>query len=241
EKAQREEEERLWFVRQEEERNRKEEENRNASVAEADLPVNNEPGMETEAIRLQREKQERLSREKQNKNIRAQYESNLLKLVAESERRNNISKFNKMKQISEGISVVEVMRSEAVRKAQQHFLTEQLKERQKQTLANKQVREQRLMMLIETTALIEREYKSNSLRPAVSAIALNYTPSPHIVITNADGIFMNVKSTIITWPGGTRVIFREKEYWWGKRYYYKDEAEIDAKTYNGELYRHKRS
>lgn len=197
--------------------------------------------METDAIRLERERQEKLNREKQNKNIRSQYENNLLKLVAESERHNNIQKFNKMKDDAQGNSVVQTMRRESELKAQKDFLVEQQKERQKQTLANKQVKEERLKALVQTAAQIEREYKSTHLRPVLSSAPLNYTPSPNIVVTSLDGFFSDTRTTVISWPGGKRVIFRMKEYWWGSRYYYRDDTEIDAKTYEAELYRRKRS
>jgi hypothetical protein len=212
-----------------------------APVITNEEPEPTDPTMETDAILLEKEKQERLSREKQNKNIRAQYENNLLKLVAESERRNNLQKFNRMKDDAQNNSVVEAMRREAERKAQQDFLVGQQKERDRQTLANRQVKEQRIRLLVETSALVERDYRSSTLRPVVSSVPLSYTPSPNVVVTFQDGFFSDVTSTVISWPGGKRTIFRVKEYWWGTRYYYRDEAEIDAKTYDAELYRHKRS
>jgi hypothetical protein len=47
-------------------------------------------GMETEAMRLEREKQERERQERENKNVKANYENNLLKMVAESEKKSNL-------------------------------------------------------------------------------------------------------------------------------------------------------
>lgn len=244
EKARNEENERQRLAREAEEKQRKadEEKNKNRPVIKNDPDQHDdEPTMETDAIRLERERQEKLNREKQNKNIRSQYENNLLKLVAESERHNNIQKFNKMKDDAQGNSVVQTMRRESELKAQKDFLVEQQKERQKQTLANKQVKEERLKALVQTAAQVEREYKSTHLRPVLSSAPLNYTPSPNIVVTTLDGFFSDTRTTVISWPGGKRVIFRMKEYWWGSRYYYRDDTEIDAKTYEAELYRRKRS
>jgi hypothetical protein len=243
-KARRDEEERLRKAREEEDRRRQQETQNpeNPAVTPGTQPAQtSDPSMETEAIRLEREKQDRLTREKQNKSIKAQYENNLLKLVAESERRNNLQKYNKMKEDAQGNSVIEVMRREAARKAQQDFLIQQQKEKEKQTLANKQVKEQRLRMLVITAAQVERDYKKNHLRPVALAMPLNYSPSPNVVVTFRDGVFSSLRSTVISWPGGKRTIFREKEFWWGKRYYYLDNAEIDAKTFNAELYKLKRS
>lgn len=244
EKALRDEQERNRLAQEEADRKKREEDERNKKKnlqtnTGSDEPEE-EPSMESDAIRLEREKQERLNREKQNKNIRAQYENNLLKLVAESERRNNLQKFNKMKDDAQGNSVVQTLRSEAEIKAQNDFLLEQRKEKQKQTLANKQVKEMQVKQLVQTAALVERDYRINHLQPVVTSVPLNYTPSPHVVITTKDGIFSNIISTIISWPGGPRTIFHVKEYWWGSRYYYRDDVEIDAKTYDAEIYRHKR-
>lgn len=244
EKARNDENERQRLAREAEEKQRKadEEKNKNRPVIKNDPEQHDDqPTMETDAIRLERERQEKLNREKQNKNIRSQYENNLLKLVAESERHNNIQKFNKMKDDAQGNSVVQTMRRESELKAQKDFLVGQQKERQKQTLANKQVKEERLKALVQTAAQIEREYKSTHLRPVLSSVPLNYTPSPNIVVTTLDGFFSDTRTTVISWPGGKRVIFRMKEYWWGSRYYYRDDTEIDVKTYEAELYRRKRS
>lgn len=243
EKARKDEEERQRLAQEEEDRRRKEEEDKKKNTVTtpvAEQPQQ-DPSMETDAIKLERDKQEKLNREKQNKNIRAQYENNLLKLVAESERRNNLQKFNKMKDDAQGNSVVQVMRLDAQVKAQNDFLIQQQRERQRQTLANRQVKELRLKQLVVTAALVDRDSKANHLRPVVSSVQLNYAPSPNIVVTTLDGIFSNTFTTVISWPGGKRTIFRIKEYWWGSRYYYRDDVEIDAKTYDAELYRRKRS
>lgn len=243
EKARKDEEERQRLAREDEERRKKEEEerNKNKPVVTNTEPQEEAPTMESDAVRLERERQEKLNHEKQNKNIRAQYENNLLKLVAESERRNNIQKFNKMKDDAQGNSVVQTLRKESELKAQNNYLIEQQKERQKQTLANKQMKEEHLRKLVITAAQVEREYKSTHLRPVLSSVPLNYKPSPNIVVTTVDGLLSNLVTTVISWPGGQRVVFRMKEYWWGSRYYYRGDEEIDVKTYESELYRRKHS
>jgi hypothetical protein len=243
--ARRDEEERLRLQKEADDRRKAEEDarnkqNTNTSNNEDDHSANADPGIETDAIKLERERQERLNQVKQNKNIRAQYENNLLKLVAESERQTNIRKYNKMKEDAEGTSVVMTLRKEAEVKALSEFLIEQGKERQRQTLANRQLKEERVKELAITAAMVEREIRSSQLRPVVSNIPLSYSPSPNIVVTTDDGFFSDETSTIISWPGGKRIIFRVDEYWWGSRYYYRDNVEIDLKTYEAELFRNKR-
>ncbi|HTL80395.1 MAG TPA: hypothetical protein VL651_01750 [Bacteroidia bacterium] len=200
-----------------------------------------QPVVTTDAIQLEKEKQDRLTREKQNKNIRAEYENNLLKLVAESERATNIKKYNKLKEDAEGNTVVTILRREAEVKALSAFLIEQQKERARQTLANKQVKESAIKDLITTAALVERDIRASQLKPVIAYTNMSYAPSPNIVETTDDGFFRDVKSTVISWPGGIRTIFRMEQYWWGSCYYYHDNVEIDIKTYEAELFKHKRS
>jgi hypothetical protein len=245
-KVRKEEAERERLAKEEEDRRKAEEEKRkNVPVTTNKNPVQNEPvtepTMETDAIRLEREKQERLEREKQNKNIRANYENNLLKLVAESERQNNLQKYNKMKESAEGNSVVQTLRKEAQVKAENDFLIEKMKERQKQTLEHKRIKEEQLKMLAETAAKIERDERATSMKPVAASQDLNYAPSPNVVVTSERNLLTDTKTTVISWPGGIRTIFSVDEYLWGSRYYYHDGVEIDQKTYDAEIFRHKRN
>jgi hypothetical protein len=245
-KVRKEEAERQRLAKEEEDRRRAEDEKRrNVPVPVIKNPAQNEtptePTMETDVIRLEREKQERLEREKQNKNIRANYENNLLKLVAESERQNNLKKYNKMKESAEGNSVVQTLRKEAQVKAENDFLIEKMKERQKQTLAHKRIKEEQLKMLVETAAKIERDERATSMKPVAASQDLNYAPSPNVVVTAERNLLTDTKTTVISWPGGIRTIFNVDEYLWGSRYYYHDGVEIDQKTYDAEIFRHKRN
>ncbi len=207
----------------------------------ADKEQPQEPTMETDAIKLEREKQEKQEHEKANKNIRANYENNLLKLVAENERQNNLQKYNKMKEVAEGNSVVQTLRKEAQVKADNDFLIEKRKEKQKQTLANKRLKEEHLNALVQTAAKVERDDRATRMKPVASSQNLNYAPSPNVVVTTEDDFISDTKTTVISWPGGTRTIFTVDEYAWGSRYYYHDGIEIDQKIYDAEIFKNKRN
>ncbi len=247
EKAQQDELERQRIAKEEEDKRKQQEEMKNQKTTPAanttpekkDNPETDQ-GMETDAIKLEKEKQEKLEHQKQNQNIRAQYENNLLKLVAESERQNNLQKFNRMKEDAQSNSVIQTLRKEAELKAQNDFLIEKMKEHQKQTLANQQVKAEHLKQLIMTAAEIEKDDRASHLRPVVASQDLNYSPSPNIVVTTEDNFPLNTLTTVISWPGGKRTTFSVDEYWWGSRYYYHDGVEIDEKTYDAELFKHKR-
>lgn len=247
EKLRRDDLERQRLAKEEEDKRKAEEEKKkninvppiNKKPVEIEPP--SDPSMETDAIKLEREKQAKLENEKTNKNIRANYENNLLKLVAESERQNNLQKYNKMKENAEGNSVVQTLRKEALVKAENDFLLEKMKERQKQTLANKRLKEEHLKLLVETAAKVERDDRATSMKPVAASQDLNYSPSPNVVVTTEENLLTETKTTVISWPGGLRTIFNVDEYLWGSRYYYHDGVEIDQKTYDAEIFRHKRN
>lgn len=196
--------------------------------------------MESEAIRLEREKQEKLALEAKNKGIRAQYENNLLKLVAESERIANMQKFTRMQKDAEANLVIEVMRKEAERKAQSDYLIEQEKMKEKHTLENKQVKANQEKRLMETAAVIERDSKAVLLKPMVKTGTLSYDPSPNIAVSVDDGFLCDTKTTVVSWPGGKRDTYKAETWWWGATWYYRNDQLIDEKTYYAELAKQKK-
>ena len=193
-----------------------------------------DPTMEAPAIQLEREKQERENQKKDNQTVRAAYENNLLKMVAESEKKNNIEKYNQMKEDAEVNSVVSALRRQAEVKGQREFLIEKDKERQRQTKANTQVREMQIRQLIETTAFVEREISLAGFKPMASTGPLNYIPSPHIVTSVLKGFWTDEKEIMVTWPGGKSKVFKTVKYWWAC-YYYIDGKEVEEKVYNEDL------
>lgn len=193
-----------------------------------------DPSMETDAIRLEREKQEKENQKKDNQSVRAAYENNLLKMVAESEKRNNIEKYNQMKEDAEVNSVVSALRRQAEVKGQREFLIEQEKERQRQTRANIQVRELQVRQLIETTALVQRDISLAAMKPVAASGPLNYVPSPNFVTTLRKGFWTDEKRVVISWPGGKSTVFRIVKYWWAS-YFYIDDKEVEEKVYQESL------
>jgi hypothetical protein len=193
-----------------------------------------DPTMETEAIRLEREKQEKENEKKDNQSVRAAYENNLLKMVAESEKKNNIEKYNQMKEDAEVNSVVSALRKQAEVKGQREFLIEKEKERQRQTKANIQIRELQVRNLIETSAHVERDVSLAGFKPMASTGPLNYIPSPHFVTRTLKGFWTDEKEIVITWPGGKSTVFKTVKYWWAS-YFYMDDKEVEEKLYKESL------
>jgi hypothetical protein len=199
-----------------------------------DEPAVSDPTMETDAIRLEREKQEKENEKKDNQTVRTTYENNLLKMVAESEKKTNIEKFNKMKDEAEVNSVVSSLRRQAEVKGQREYLIAQEKEHQRQTRANRQVREMQLRRLIETSAQVERDISVSGLKPVAATGPLNYVPSPHFVTTTLEGFWTDEKNVVISWPGGKQTVFTVLTYWWAS-YFYIDDKEVEEKIYKEQL------
>lgn len=193
-----------------------------------------DPSMETDAIKLEREKQDKENQKKDNQAVRANYENNLLKMVAESEKKNNIEKYNQMKEDAEVNSVVSALRKQAEVKGQREFLIEKEKEKTRQTRANSQVRELQMRKLIETTAQVAREISISGLKPVAASGPLNYIPSPHFVTTTLNGFWTDEKHIVITWPGGKSTTFKTIKYWWAT-YFYIDNKEVEEKVYQESL------
>jgi hypothetical protein len=193
-----------------------------------------DPSMETEAIQLERDKQDKENQKKDNQSVRAAYENNLLKMVAESEKKNNIEKYNQMKEDAEVNSVVSALRRQATVKGEREFLIDKEKERQRQTKANIQIRELQVRNLIETSAQVERDISLAGFKPMASTGPLNYIPSPHFVTTTLKGFWCDEKKIVITWPGGKSTVFKTVKYWWAC-YFYIDDKGVEEKIYKESL------
>jgi hypothetical protein len=201
--------------------------------AEKALKDNQEQSMETEAMRLEREKQAKSTLEKKNRGIKSQYENDLLKMVAESEKKANLQKYNKMKEESQSNSVIRSMRKEAEIKVAAELLRQEAKQKQEQTLSNKQVKSTQIKKLVEAAALTERTIHIANSAGEDPKTYTHISP-PNVVVSVREGILSDIRSTVIT-KGTEQIFFRQETYIWGTIYYYKDNREIDARTYNTEI------
>lgn len=112
--------------------------------------------METEAIRLQREKEAKNLMAKKNKEIKTNYENDLLKMVAENERVAKQKAYSKQKQEVRTNTVITQMRKEADVKAKTDKLREEQKLKKLELLANQQQKNNEMRKLVEAAAFAER-------------------------------------------------------------------------------------
>jgi hypothetical protein len=197
--------------------------------AEDALKAKQEETMESEAMRLEKEKQEKALLEKKNRGIKTQYENDLLKMVAESEKQANLQKYNGMKQESQANSVIQSMRQSAEVKAATEALRRQEKEKEEHTLVNKQVKVTQVKKLVEAAALTEKTIRISEA-PVRDPKTYSHESIPNIVVSVTEGVFSDIRATIIT-NGDFKVVYKKESYFWGRNYYYENNKEIDEESY----------
>ena len=197
-----------------------------------EVPV--DQSLETEAIRLQREKEAKNLMAKKNKEIKTNYENDLLKMVAENERIAKQKAHSKQKQAARTNTVIAQMRSEADVKAKSDKLREEQKLKKKELLANQQQKNNEIRKLVEAAAFAERSVRISNQKtlPDVKG----YTPkeSPNFAVTVDEGMVKTTRTTTVT-QGKKMDTYRKETYFWGTVYCYKNDIEIDELVYNKEI------
>ena len=201
----------------------------NANKAE---PINET--METEAIRLQREKEAKNLMAKKNKQIKTNYENDLLKMVAENERIAKQKAYNKQKQEARSSTVITQMRREADVKAKSDELREEQKRKKKELLANQQQKNNEVRKLVEAAAFAERSVRISNQKTLPDVKGYSSKETPNFAVTVDDGIIKTTRTTTVT-LGKKLDTYRKETYFWGTVYCYKNDSEIDELIYNKEI------
>jgi hypothetical protein len=201
--------------------------------AELALKAKQEETMESEAMRLEREKQDKALLEKKNRGIKSQYENDLLKMVAESEKKANLQKYNSMEKESQANSVIQTMRRDAELKAATEMIRQIEREKEERTLVNKQTKVVLVKKLVEAAALTEKTIHV-AQSPVREANSYSHISLPNIVVSVIEGLMSDIRITTIT-RNYSKVTFKRETYFWGSSFYYKDNKEIDEKMYTSEL------
>lgn len=188
--------------------------------------------IETEAIRLQQEKEAKNSIAKKNKEIKTNYENDLLKMIAENERQTKQKAFNK--QEASANTVITQMRSEATVKAQSNKVKEEQKLKQNEMLANQQYKSNEITKLVEAAAFAERSVRISKQTTLPDVKGYTKKGSPNFAVTIYEGIIKTVRTTNVT-QGQKMDNYRKEIYFWGTVCYYKNNIEIDETTYNQEI------
>lgn len=190
--------------------------------------------METEAIRLQREKEAKNLMAKKNKEIKTNYENDLLKMVAENERIAKQKAYNKQKQDARTNTVIAQMRSEADVKAKSDKLREEQKLKKKELLANQQQKNNEIRKLVEAAAFAERSVRISNQKTLPDVRSYKQKDSPNFAVSVDEGMVKTTRTTTVT-QGKKMDTYRKETYFWGTVYCYKNDIEIDELVYNKEI------
>jgi hypothetical protein len=225
------------------EKKRLEEEERLRSEELARLKKENEekmkqnPGevtMETEVIRLQREKEAKNALEKKNRGIKSTYESELLKTVAENERIAKEKELNKLRSEAQTNAVIEKIKTETEIKAKSDYLREQEKLKSKKTLENQQIKSQQVKKLVEAAAFADRSVKVNKQVRLPDPKEYKPKATPNVAVSIDEGLWSTVSTVTVTYNKKVTV-FRKELYMWGSVYYYRNDVEIDEAAFKKEV------
>lgn len=190
--------------------------------------------METEAIRLQREKEAKNQLAKQNKEIKTNYENDLLKMVAENERIAKQKAYSKQKQEAHTNTVITQMRREADVKAKSDILRELQKQKKIQLLANQQQKNSEMRKLVEAAAFAERSVRISKQKTLPDVNGYTQKEVPNFTVTVEDGMVKTIRTTTVT-QGKKMDVYKKETYFWGTVYCYKNNIEIDEPIYNKEI------
>jgi hypothetical protein len=190
--------------------------------------------METEAMRLQREKEEKAKLAKQNKEIKTKYVNDLLRLVAENERTAKQREFNKEKSDARTNTVIEQMRRESELKAKAENLREEKKAKEKKLLENKQTKTTEMRKLVEAAAFAERSVRINKQNTLPDVKGYKRAESPNVSVTVDEGVIKTVRTTVVQ-KDRTLITYIKETYFWGTISCTRDGVEIDEATYNVEI------
>lgn len=190
--------------------------------------------METEAMRLQREKEAKALLAKKNKEIKTKYVNDLLKLVADNERMAKQHDFNKQKSNARSNTVIEQMKKESDLKAKADGLREEQKLKKKKELENKQYKLNEIRKLLEAAAFAERSVRIGKQKSLPDVNGYTRKELPNVGVTIDDGIIKTIRITTVT-LGKNLETYRKETYFWGTATCYKNNIEISETTYNTEI------
>lgn len=190
--------------------------------------------METDAIRLQREKELKEQLAKKNTAIKTKYVNDLLKLVAENERLAKEKAMNQARTDARSSTVIEQMRRESELKSKAENLREEQKMKKQKELVNKQYKINEMKKLVEAAAFAERSVKISHQTTAPDVSKYKEPELPNVAVTVEEGFIKTVRTTVVTYHGKITT-YRKEIFFWGSVIWYKDNKEIDEATYNVEI------
>lgn len=210
-------------------------EKKNESQSDASLKENeSKQSLVNEEIKLTLAKEQKRIKEKQNKAIKANYENDLLKVVAVNERKNREKEFFKEKKEAQANEVIETLKYEAETKAKSSQTRFDIKARNKQAVINSQLKNQELTRLVKNVAYNEKREKESKVKIAPDLSRYNIPSAIGVTTELEESSFKSIYQ-IHVFQGQTKTSFRKEKYSWGSTYYFKNDKEITEQVYKNEV------
>jgi len=190
--------------------------------------------MESDVIKLQKEKERKELMASKNKEIKTNYQNDILKQVAENEKREKQKSLNRQKQVAETYSVINKMKKETELKAQQSKLNEELKAKKKLEMANQQKKKVEVNNLVKAAAFAEKSVKISNQKTLPKLSTYQKKKTPNVLVYVDEGFFKTTRVTTIVRDKKVDT-YKKESYLWSNTYYYRNDVLIDETTYNVEI------
>lgn len=190
--------------------------------------------MVKEEIKLTIQNEQKKIKEKQNKAIKTNYENDLLKLVAENERKMKQQTFVKERADAEKNEIIEILRQEAITKAKANEIRFDKKVKAKQAVLNSRILNHEMTGLVKTVAHNESNDRKLTIKTFPEVTTYKAKKMVGITTDSENETFKNIY-TIIVSEGDKKTIYKKEKYTWGLIYYFKDGKETTEENYFKEL------
>jgi hypothetical protein len=180
--------------------------------------------------KLKQEKELKEKLKKKNQAISAQYQSELLSMVAENEKKMKEEKMLKKKLESDANEIVEKMHREEELKKSLDSLNREIDLLKKNKLINQQEKIIQMNGIIKTAAHIEKIIKMETSTGSPDPKKYSSPPSAKVVSETKENAFSTVTTITIT-KGSVKLVLKKETYIWGTEYFYQDDKEITSAAF----------
>jgi hypothetical protein len=185
--------------------------------------------IESDAISFQKKKELREQQIRENKKVKAEVENNILKVVAENERRQNEARFRQQALETMDTELIKIIE---IDKALRNALMEQQRINELNRLqaeANRHIKNEQEASLLKSIAYAQKEQDQKSGKGKSRSLVL-----PEITEEVSTDVY---KETVITTikTAENKNQYKKITYHWGGVYYFKDNESISAQKYYREV------
>lgn len=192
----------------------------------------------SEDVKIKQEQDIKEKIKKKNQAISAQYQNDLLMMVAENEKKMKESQMLKKKAETDANAIVEKMKKEAALKSELDKLGEEIEQLQKKKEEAKKEKILAENNIIKTAAHVEKVLKENKSKGNSDPGKYSMPPPPVFVVERSEGMFSWISTVTITYHGKKTTLKREV-FIWGTEYFYKDDKEISSLQFIAEIMKFK--